>query len=379
MCRTSSRDFDSEMTATTIRVSPLVQGGKRWPCRAIVRGVILPATTAVLTLAADVAQAQVSRPVDGTVVEESACPPRPTRTYPQYTGAAFATVRRQVEAARALDPSVRMPADSARLLLSEAEFDQREAYTGIDCRRIRYVSDGLNVTGYIWRPRTGSSGKLPLVIFNRGGNRERSQLTPWMADGFYEFVSNGFVVIASQYRGVAGGEGSEEYGGADVHDVLNLLPVARSLGVVDMRNVFVFGNSRGGMMTYLALRQGLPVNAAAVMSGVTDLVGNAADHPELVTSIYAPLIPDFANRRAEAMAERSAVQWAGDINVPLLILHGTADTQISAARALEFAQRLQSFGKTYELVMYANDGHGLPINRRDSDRRVIDWFRLHLR
>jgi dipeptidyl aminopeptidase/acylaminoacyl peptidase len=199
-----------------------------------------------------------------------------------------------------------------------------------------------------------------------------------MAGGFYEFVSSGFVVIASQYRGVDGGEGREEYGGADVRDVLNLLPAARSLGGVDMRNVFVFGNSRGGMMTYLALKHGLPARAAAVMSGVTDLVGNAADHPELVTSIYEPLIPDFRSRRAQVMQARSAVQWVDKLDVPLLILHGTADAQISATRALEFAQRLQSLGKTYELVMYANDGHGLPMNRRDSDRRVIEWFRKYL-
>jgi len=323
--------------------------------------------------------AQSPRPADGTVIEASACPPRPTVTYEQYVAATTAAIRRQVEAARKHNPNVQMPTDSTRLVMSRAEFDQRAAYAGIDCQRIRYMSDGLQVAGYIWRPRESAGRKHPLVIFNRGGNRERSQLTPWMADGFYEFVANGFVVIASQYRGVDGGEGTEEYGGADVRDVLNLLPVAKSLGIVDMRNVFVFGNSRGGMMTYLALKHGLPVNAAAVMSGVTDLLGNAADHPELVTSIYEPLIPNFSRRRAEVMEERSAVRWANAINVPLLILHGTADAQISATRALEFANQLQALGKTYELVMYADDGHGLPMNRRDADRRVIDWFRKHLR
>lgn len=35
--------------------------------------------------------------------------------------------------------------------------------------------------------------------------------------------------------------------------------------------------------------------------------------------------------------------------------------------------------QTYELVMYSNDGHGLPMNRRDADGRVIDWFRKHIR
>lgn len=360
--------------------NPRVTGGRgsrRLSWRPRAPASLLAAAIAILA-PAHVVRAQAPHPADGTVVEETACPPRPVQTYEQYVGATTAAYRRQVEAARQLDPAVQMPADSTRLVLSEAEFDRREGY-GIDCRRILYMSDGLKVAAYVWRPLESAGSKLPLVIFNRGGNRERSQLTPWMAGGFYEFVSSGFVVIASQYRGVDGGEGREEYGGADVRDVLNLLPVARSLGVVDMRNVFVFGNSRGGMMTYLALKHGLPANAAAVTSGVTDLFGNAADHPELVTAIYEPLIPGFGSRRAEVMEERSAVRWADRINVPLLILHGTADAQISATRALEFAQRLQALGKTYELVMYANDGHGLPMNRRDSDRRVIDWFKKHVR
>jgi dipeptidyl aminopeptidase/acylaminoacyl peptidase len=353
-----------------------------WGLRRRFHSVAVLLATSIVVAPAHAVRAQVSQTsqsADGTVVEEWACPPRPKQTYAQYVGAMTAAYRRQLEAARKLDPSVQMPADSTRFLLSSEEFSRRESYSGIDCRRIRYMSDGLKVVGYIWRPRVSAGKTFPLVIFNRGGNRERSQLTPWMADGFYDFVSRGFVVIASQYRGVDGGEGREEYGGADVRDVMNLLVVAKSLGIVDLRNVFVFGNSRGGMMTYLALKHGLPVNAAAVTSGVTDLFGNATDHPELVTSIYEQLIPDFGSRRDAVMAERSATQWADKIDVPLLILHGAADTQISAVRALEFAQRLQSFGKTYELVVYANDGHGLPMNKHDSDRRVIEWFRKHLR
>jgi dipeptidyl aminopeptidase/acylaminoacyl peptidase len=186
-------------------------------------------------------------------------------------------------------------------------------------------------------------------------------------------------VIASQYRGADGGEGTEEYGGADVHDVLNLVPLARSLGYVDMRNVFMLGLSRGGMMTYLALKHGFPANAAAVISGVADLPGNAIDHPDLVTNVYEPLIPNFASRRDAAMRERSAVMWADSISAPLLLLHGTADAQISHARTIGLAEKLRGLGKPYELVLYPNDGHGLLMNRRDSDRRVIDWFMKHMK
>jgi len=58
---------------------------------------------------------------------------------------------------------------------------------------------------------------------------------------------------------------------------------------------------------------------------------------------------------------------------------GTADAIVSPKRALEFAPRLQAVGATYELVSYANDGHGLTMNRRDSDRRVVEWLRKYMR
>lgn len=316
---------------------------------------------------------------DGTIVEQAACPPNTIGTYEQYVEAAKSGYARQIEEAPRDGVKMEMPRDFQKQLLPKEEFERRKAYTGVDCQRIKYLSDGLKVVGYIWKPKNSEGKKLPLIIFNRGGNRERSKLIPWMADGFYEFVSNGFVVIGSQYRGVDGGEGKEEYGGADVRDVLNLIPLAKSLGYVDMNNVFMFGNSRGGMMTYLALKTGVPVNAAAVMSGVTDLFGNAADHPELVTTIYKELIPDFDKRREEAMRERSVVQWADKINVPVLVMHGSADRSIGAGRTLAFAQRLQELGKTYELIIYADGDHGLSLNRTDSDRRVLEWFKKHMK
>ena len=55
------------------------------------------------------------------------------------------------------------------------------------------------------------------------------------------------------------------------------------------------------------------------------------------------------------------------------------DAIVSARRPPAPAQRLQALGATYELVMYSNDGHGLPMNRLDSDRRVVEWFSRYRR
>jgi dipeptidyl aminopeptidase/acylaminoacyl peptidase len=336
-------------------------------------------TISLVLLSTSSVASQSNSQNNGTIVEQADCPPKTVGTYEQYVETAKSGYLSQIETAKKSGIKLEMPTDFSKRLLSREEFERRKAYTGVVCQRIKYMSDGSKVVGYIWKPKNSEGKKLPLIIFNRGGNRERSKLTPWMAYGFYEFVSNGFIVIGSQYRGVDGGEGKDEYGGADVRDVMNLMPLAISLGYVDMNNVCMFGNSRGGMMTYLSLKNNIPVNAAAVMSGVTDLFGNAEDHPELVTSIYKELIPDFDRRCDEAMRERSVVYWANSINVPVLIMHGGADLSIGAGRTLGFAQKLQELGKTYELIIYAGGDHGLSLNRIESDRRVIEWFRKYMK
>lgn len=75
----------------------------------------------------------------------------------------------------------------------------------------------------------------------------------------------------------------------------------------------------------------------------------------------------------------SAVEWADKINVPLLMLQGGADWRVDPGETLHLAQKLQELGKSYELVIYAGDDHGLSLNRSDADNRIIAWFKQHMR
>ena len=337
-------------------------------------------TVTFLFLCAPGAVAQNDVRSDGLIVEQTPCAPSPIGTYEQYLEASKRNYAAEVEAARQEGFRMEPAANLAARLPSKEEFERRKAYTGFECQRIKYLSDGLKVVGFIWKPKNTEGKKFPLIIFNRGGNREFGKVDPWVKFGFYRYVSNGFVVIASQYRGVDGGEGREEFGGADVHDVLSLIPLAKSLGYVDMKNVFVLGWSRGGMETYLALKNNIPVNAAAVGGGLTDLLAVGKKRPGMISNVFKELIPDFDRRGEDLMRERSAVYWAERINLPLLIMQGGADWRSDvSSQALAFAQKLQELNKSYELIIYANDDHGVSLNREDSDKRIIEWFRRYMK
>jgi len=313
---------------------------------------------------------------DGTLLEQAACPPNP-RTYERWLRGTERGYDAEVEEAKRLGITMQPFAALAPQLLTREEFEKRKAYEGFECRRIIYWSDGLRVTGYLWKPKDTAGKKLSLILFNRGGNREFGKLSPWEEEGFYSYLSNGFVVMGSQYRGVDGGEGKEEFGGAEIHDVLNLIPLAKSLGYVDLDNVFILGVSRGGMETYLALKNGIPVKAAAVVSGEADLTASTRERPEM-TGVYRELIPGYAKRGPELLRERSVVAWPEKINVPLLILHGTADWRTDPKdHAFPLAEKLQALGKVYQMMMYAQDSHGLPFNWRERDRQIVEWFKRY--
>ena len=320
------------------------------------------------------AAAQEAKARDGTLVEQTPCPKFVARTYEEYVAAAKQIHASETAAAKLEGITMRTPAG----FLARDDYDRGVAATQrLECTRIMYMSDGLKVAGLLWRPSDQGTKRLPLIVYLRGGNRAFGQVPPYQP--FHRLAAEGFVMLASQYRGVDGGEGVEEFGGADVHDVMNLIPLAESLGYVDTNNVFLLGGSRGGMETFLAIKRGMKMNAAAVVGSLLDLVAEAKRRPTLVNFVWAQLMPGFATRRDELLQERSPMYWPEQINVPTLILHGSGDWRASPADALAFAQKLQAAGKTYELVVYANDDHGLSGHIADRDRRILEWFRKHMR
>ncbi|MGB3076412.1 MAG: CocE/NonD family hydrolase, partial [Chitinophagales bacterium] len=147
--------------------------------------------------------------------------------------------------------------------------DLNAIINSIDFFSITYLSDGLKVKGYLAVPK--KAGKYPAIIYNRGGNREFGALTDGQLIRFLALTAGwGYVCIASQYRGNGGSEGKEEFGGKEVNDILNLIPCLSAIDKADTSRIGMWGWSRGGMMTYLALTKTNKIKAAIVGSGMAD-------------------------------------------------------------------------------------------------------------
>lgn len=284
---------------------------------------------------------------------------------------------RIIEQARFELPTFEQVPDRFRQLYGHEAIERVRNSPDLELLKIKYMSDGLKISGFIYKPKDVSGKKLPAVIWNRGGAGDETIITAANYLHFYEMhrlASEGFVVLASQYRGYDGGEGKDEVGGADTNDVLNLFPLARSLGYVDMERVYMFGFSRGAQMTLQAIRRGAPIRAAAVVGAPTDMWLSFQENPGVRDRIQSNWAGGEA-RREQNMEERSAVRWADKLIVPLLIFQGGADPAVSPTQALGLARKLEEAGNLYELVIYARDDHFVTRNHEDRLRRAIDWFK----
>ena len=248
---------------------------------------------------------------------------------------------------------------------------------GVETKTFFYESDGLKVKGYMAYPKDVSK-KYPVIIYNRGGNREFGNLNEYkMAFIIAKVASWGYVVVASQYRGNDGGEGIEEFGGADVQDVIHLIDVVSNLSYADNERIGMYGWSRGGMMTYLALMQTNKIKAAVVGGAVTDLKAmDESRNGEMGVYVYSELMPGYEKNKDSVMAIRSAIYHADKLPkaTPILLLHGTSDWRVIPEESLNMATELQKAKVPYSLVMYEGGDHGLSEFRNEVDEQVKTWL-----
>ena len=161
----------------------------------------------------------------------------------------------------------------------------------------------------------------------------------------------------------------------DINDVINLIPALTFVPGADTSRIGMYGWSRGGMMTYLALSKTTRIKAAVIGAGMTDAFMTIHNRPEMETSVFAELIPRYKENRDTALRQRSAVYWPEKINktTPLLILHGSADWRVAPEEALRLVNLLYKVKHPLRFVLFEGGQHSL-VEHTEEVRRVSKLF-----
>jgi dipeptidyl aminopeptidase/acylaminoacyl peptidase len=254
----------------------------------------------------------------------------------------------------------------------------KNIWSNTDFYSIIYLSNGRKIKGFVVEPKLNSGEMLPVIIYNRGGSKEYGQIE---GDQLFlrlaHFASWGYIVIASQYSGNDGSEGRDECGGMDLDDILNLKPIIDQYEKIDNTKIGMFGGSRGGMMSFLCLKNVNWINAAVIKSGSTNEIRGLELRPELRE--FRKDMYDVESKSENI--KRSPIFWVDKIckTTPILILHGTKDEAVSPLDALEMGVELYKNDISFELHVYRDDNHKLSLNNTEVMEESRKWFDFYLK
>jgi dipeptidyl-peptidase-4 len=241
----------------------------------------------------------------------------------------------------------------------------------------------------ITRPRNAPStaaagnkaGKLPVIlsVYAGPGSKRviadaRSYLTDqWMAD-------QGYIVIRLDGRGTPwhGREWERAIRGnlIDVplaDQIAGLQALAEQYPEIDLTRVGAAGWSFGGYFAAMAAARRPDVFRAAVAGAPVVTWENYDTH-------YTERYLGLPHSAPEAYRVSNVTTYAGNLERPLLLIHGLTDDNVYFQHTLQLADALFRAGKPYELLpMLGTHMISDPVVRLRQQTRIMDFLERHVR
>jgi len=267
-------------------------------------------------------------------------------------------------------------------IFTEQRFNKIKAK--LECKDFRYEVDNYTVEGYYLKPRNLPNKKLPVVIYNRGGNAEYGYVFfGKKLQLISDIAMEGYIVIGSQYRGSSSrfiaNNGKDEFGGNDINDVLKLIAIANEIPEADTSNIGMVGWSRGAMQSFIASKSISSLKTLIAIAGNSDTEKALAWRPRM-ENVYQDRIPNFEQNRASELAARSVSKWLDKIPsaMPILLLHGDKDKRVNVEQSKSLAAQLEASKHPHKLIIYPNGNHGLIRHREEMTSEITSWLKHNL-
>ena len=215
--------------------------------------------------------------------------------------------------------------------------------------------------------------KYPLIVLPHGG--VHADLTTYYSHIVRELISQGYVIVAPEYRGSTGyGKGHYEkidYGGLENEDVYySRNYMIENYGFIDKNRVGIIGWSHGGLISLMNIFDH-PKDYQVAFAGVpvSDLIARMGYHKQSYRDLYEAEyhIGKSANDNVQEYRRRSPA-WNTEKfdGTPLLIHTNTNDDDVNVLEVEHLIKSLKVEGKPFDYEIFDALPGGHSFDRMDT-------------
>ncbi len=270
----------------------------------------------------------------------------------------------------------RLLADPMKPILAKIELGKTEPWNFT-------ASDGTVITGKICLPPDfDPNKKYPLIVYYYGGTTPttRGIGNPYCAQ---LFASRDYVVYVIQPSGTIG-FGQEfsarhvnAWGKRTADDIIEgTKQFCKEHPFVDAKKIGCIGASYGGFMTQYLQTQTDIFAAAVSHAGISDVTSYWGEGYWGYSYNAIAAADSYPWKNPELFTKQGSLFNADKINTPLLLLHGTVDTNVPIGESIQLFNALKILGKTVEFITVDGENHFIS----DYDKRIkwhnsiMAWF-----
>ncbi|MEQ8358976.1 MAG: S9 family peptidase [Cytophagales bacterium] len=236
-------------------------------------------------------------------------------------------------------------------------------------------------------PDFDSTKNYPLIVYYYGGTTPVSR----SFGGRYPYnwyAAQGYVVYILQPRGSIGygqsfsAEHVNNWGKTTAKDIiLGTKKFTKSHPFIDTTAIGCIGASYGGFMTMYLTTQTDIFSAAVSHAGISALSSYWGEG--FWGYAYSAVASEaaFPWNRKDIYVDQSPLFQADKVNTPILLTHGTSDTNVPPGESYQFYTALKILGKEVEMLEVPGQNHWVVDYEQYIEWKysIIAWFDKHLK
>nr|WP_321453517.1 S9 family peptidase [uncultured Carboxylicivirga sp.] len=243
--------------------------------------------------------------------------------------------------------------------------------------------NGTNITGTVYYPTNyDPAKKYPLIVYYYGGTSPTSR----SFGGRYPkniWAANGYIVYVLQPSGATGFGQSfsalhvNGWGTDAIDDIIDgTKKFLKDHPTADANNVGCIGASYGGFTTMMLQTRTDIFKTAIAHAGISDISSYWGEGYWGYSYSAGATKNSYPWNRRDIYVDNSPLFNADKFHNSILLLHGTADTNVPVGESLQYYAALKILDKNVEMILIDGEDHHI----LDYDKRIqwhntiISWF-----